>query len=446
MHGMMRRFFLPASLFVLLACFLFFKGLCLFFEHETRNGKASDWTPRKLFWSVCLISALNMALYWIPVFPSGTSPDTRDQWDQIHGTQPYSNIHAIGHTIFLKLLLHIVDSYAVVILVHILIVSFMLAVFARYVYRKGAKTYWVLLLTVLFTSCVSSGEAFLFPWKDTPYALCIAAVTYFIMRSLDAGYTPKTKSAVLLGAALAFSAIFRYNGMVTLLVCSAYFGIYFLKRKELKILAITALTMVFCFVSIHFYAYGILKTQSPSNPYAIQVFAMGVSAVVANDGDITEVQSKRIVELLPVDIIKEKYKPWYNEKLLWESPFNQSLTGHRREIVKIYFELLPRNLLICAKDIAYNTVVVWGVRQKGANFFYSNIFLCLVLACAAAVSWDWASFKKRWVVFLPVLANIVSIAISTITNELRYMLPTFLLFAPLLWYIHCTRNSNNNTL
>jgi hypothetical protein len=232
--------------------------------------------------------------------------------------------------------------------------------------------------------------------------------------------------------------------MMTLLVCSAYLGIYFLKRKEFKILAITALTMAFCFVSIHFYAYGILKTQSPSNLTVIHVFISGVSAVAVNEGSIPEAYNQRISELLPIEYIKENYNPWYNEKLIWNAPeLYQSLTGHRREIVKIYFELLPRNLLICAKDIAYNTVVVWGVRQKGANFFYSNIFLCLVLACAAAVSWDWASFEKRWVVFLPVLANIVSIAISTITNELRYMLPTFLLFAPLLWYILCTRSNNS---
>jgi hypothetical protein len=43
--------------------------------------------------------------------------------------------------------------------------------------------------------------------------------------------------------------------------------------------------------------------------------------------------------------------------------------------------------------------------------------------------------RRFWLAMLPILCNVVSILISTVTNEIRYLMPTFLLTPVLLLYV-----------
>ncbi|MBR6791089.1 MAG: hypothetical protein IKM31_09510 [Oscillospiraceae bacterium] len=117
---------------------------------------------------VALYTIASLCLSWLKWYPSGTSPDTRHQWGQIHGDLILNDIHALGHTIYLKALLAIWDSYAIAILAHILMIALLYAFFAHYLAGKGIRLGWMLLAVSLFTACESPTSTYMYPWKDTP--------------------------------------------------------------------------------------------------------------------------------------------------------------------------------------------------------------------------------------------------------------------------------------
>lgn len=189
--------------------------------------------------------------------------------------------------------------------------------------------------------------------------------------------------------------------------------------------------------------YGLLGATSPPNGFSVQVFGSGVAAVVAKNGNITPQQQQRIDAYLDTDYIREWYQPWGLYRLIWhqENPLPAedpdlnsqivvALGNNKAETIKLYLELLPANLRIMAANLAFGTYEIWGIEVP-----HSHVILLLLLAAATPGCWNLATFKKRWPLFLPVAGNILSIAVSTITNEPRYLLPTWLLFAPLMLYL-----------
>ena len=91
-------------------------------------------------------------------------------------------------------------------------------------------------------------------------------------------------------------------------------------------------------------------------------------------------------------------------------------------------------LVSCIKNVLYSTHAIWGA-QGSDHVPFSNIFLLVWLWLLVCQLWSRQTRRAYWPVFLPVLLNIVSIAISTATNELRYLLPTMLMCPFLTLYV-----------
>jgi 4-amino-4-deoxy-L-arabinose transferase-like glycosyltransferase len=298
------------------------------------------------------------------------------------------------------------------------------------------------------------------PWKDIPYMLCLGYVTYMIMQTLDEEEkSPGSFQAVLVGVAIAFSGMFRYNGIIAAFACFVYFIIYFSRKKEWLQLLCTVLAAAVSIVAVYAYSSFVLHTKSQKNGFSVQVFGSGIAAVVAGEGNVTEDQMMRIESRLPVGWMIKYYEPWNTKQLIWTSEvetapefiqdpnlhvfvnrFVLALGENRDEVIKLYFELLPHNLGIMLKDIAYNTYAIWGAENL-QDYFYSNAFSVIMLVFLMLRFWSREIFRKRWAVFLPVFCNMLSIAVSTITNEARYLLPTFALFPFLAFYIIAERRT-----
>lgn len=403
-------------------------------------------------------SAVALLLFWARYFyPSGTSPDTVQQWGQIHGTLRYNDIHALGHTIFLKGLLTIWDSYAIVILVNILMVSLLYGAFAHYLAGKGVSLGTLVLAVSLFTGCGPSAYVYMYPWKDTPYTIALGVLSLLMIYIVDGDVPFTVPKAILFGVALAYSTLFRLNGIVVLLFASVWIVIWCIKNKAFQQLAAVALAAGVCFAGVNWYGYGVLKAESPKNGYASQVFASGLAAMVTQCGDDLSPEDRaEIGQYLSLDWMESQYAPWQNYKLIWteddrqpggvfddpnmdifSNQFVLDVGEHRDEVIGLYFRLMPKHFMVCLQDVLYNTYLIWGLSGL-PNFLASNIFLLVLLMVGVGAVWKKASIARRLVVFAPMLCNVVSIAISTITNETRYLLPTFTLFPMLLLYLVST--------
>lgn len=387
---------------------------------------------------VGLVVFLSLIGFWVFLgfFPHGTSADTLSQWNQVHGLEEFNDIHTPAHTMFLWGLLSVIDSYTFVVAVHICMLSFLGGLFGGYLHRKGVG---VLPMAVLFGAfaVLPQVRCFTFPWKDTPYTFCVGIATYLLMRTLDDDYVPGVKNGLIAGVTLAFCFLFRYNGIVCLLLAGAYLIVFCAKRRAFQQLAAFLLALLFSVASVNWVAYSVLDCKRAPNGYSMQVFGSGIAAVVANGGDITEEERAELDDLLGIEWMREQYAPWNKKSLIWYAPaqpFIDGLAEHKREVVVLYLKLLPRNFLICARDVLENTYAIWGYEEV-----HSHIAIAAFVLLAVGRSMNRRSLRRRWIVLIPVAANIVSVAISTVTNETRYLFPTYALAAPLILYFAAHR-------
>jgi len=453
-YPLAKRFSLPRALafeaLLLFAGAVFFAGVGAFLK--SLPGREPDRLPRRrAFLLVAGVSLAVLAIGWLPFFPHGVSPDTQNQWAQIHGQIPYSNIHAIGHTILLKALLSIFDSYAVVIAFHILALSALNGALGAYLIGRGAPARIVLWMVGIVGLAFSGLTAVYYPWKDLPAALCVGLVALFAMRLTDVDRPLKPLSAALFGAALASMWLFRHNGIVALIVLGTYFLASFLRRRQWLQLACASLACVVSIAGIHLYSRAVLHTKYETNAASLQVFGSGLSAI-ALEGNLTESERAELEELLPMDWVRRNYEPWKHQNLIWKvetaetasdeslvgvNPIAQMLAKRGGDAVRLYFRLLPRNLGVCLKDALQNNYAIYGLSPSDLS--NCNGFWALAVLFAMAVLWPRSALRRHWIVPAGIFVNMASIAVSTITNEVRYFLPTFILFGWLVLYAATVR-------
>ena len=388
---------------------------------------------------LCAVYLLILFICYRYAFPYVKSGDTTSQWNQIHGIEPYTTIHAIGHTIFLKVLLSVWASYIFVILVHIASLTALYLFLSDYAYTKGIPPWFsCLLCSLALIWTIAATEAYFAPWKDTPAAICLCLVSLLIARHLDgAGLT--VPQALLLGIVLAWCALFRLNGLIAVLVCGMFFLLSFLKRQQGRQLAAFLLGLTVSFGSVSLYSSLMLHPASPENGFALQVLGSGIAAVV-HDDPITDSEREEIDSLLPIDWMQSHYTDMYSKRgLFWDrdlcariqedptlaimnNDFVLHLGDHKLEVIQLYFRLLPHHFRTMFFDALGSFSLIWS--QETPLFVTNPLFwaaLIAVLACQIHLP------LYKWAVFLPCICNTISIMLATATNERRYMLPSFLI-------------------
>ena len=404
----------------------------------------------------CVAFGFALALFvlvWMRNYPYHDSPDARLQWMQIHGQLPLSDIHPVAHTLFMKLILRLYDNYAAVILVQILLLCLMYGLFARYAAQKGAPVELILVMLALFMLPMNVRLAYVAPWKDLPYTFCVGMVTLLACRWVDAPESFGNRSlwrAPLLGAFLAASYLMRKNGVVVLIGMGVYFLVAFARRRMFRQIVLMALAGAVLIGGVNFYGYRVLGAQSPANGYAYQVFGSGLAAI-ANDKNVTQEELDEIDALVPVDWLQSQYTPGNGSMLIWErdeaynswppeqkvfnNTFVMKLGEHPGEVIRLYFKLLPRHLAACISDVLHNTRTIWAVSTLTFLVLPDHILLLVLLLLAARGVRTAGAKKIGFAVFMPVLLSALSIAVSSITNEPRYLLPTFKLMPALMLFI-----------
>ncbi|MBR6789594.1 MAG: hypothetical protein IKM31_01855, partial [Oscillospiraceae bacterium] len=307
---------------------------------------------------------------------------------------------------------------------------------------------------------------YMYPWKDTPYTFAVGLLTLFLVYLIDDKIRFTIPKAILMAVSLAYTTLFRLNGIVILLFVGVWMLVWLIRRKLWKQFIAMAAAVVICFAGVNWYGYQVMKAESPENGFSIQVFGSGIAAMTVyggptsmyDDRDRMPIEDRQAIAayLDPIWMLQH-YQPWETRHIIWDyetgdpkfndpnmeimvNNFVLDLGEHKWDVVKLYLKLMPRYFGICVRDILYNTYAVWGfVTEWGPySFWYSNMFLLVLLMVGVGACWKKGSVKKRMIVFAPMICNAVSIAISTITNETRYLLPTHTLFPVMILYLICT--------
>lgn len=410
------------------------------------------------FWFVLAVLA-PLAVSWARVFPYESSFDLDYQMEMLRGDIPLNDVHTLAHTFLLWLL---GGNPALLVAVQLLALAALLTAFAAWFYRRGMGLFGIAL-------CVCGGclgpvvsEAAASPIKDMPAALCAGVVLYYILRLLTGDLRFSRPHRVAFGAALAFTGLFRHNGFVLVLAAGLWLlarGIY---RRQGALLAAVAVCAA-CIFAVDGVAAPLLGVQHPANGFAVQVYATGIVAVDQRGGDITAGQRARMEQLLPMDYVATclenpdtasfsraqrlcwtrdlgSYTPSQREQqfvpLLEDSQgvndvFNNlfilAAGQHPKEILRLYLELFLQNPWLCATEILRNNTNVWRL-DRGLGLF-SHVFYLAAMALAFFCG-SGRKMLRSWPALLPVACNVASVIVAASTNEIRYLLPTFLLAVP----------------
>jgi len=133
------------------------------------------------------------------------------------------------------------------------------------------------------------------------------------------------------------------------------------------------------------------------------------------------------------------YSPTSKNTLIWEkdacdeiinnpnleilnNEFVIKMGENKLDVIKLYINLIPKHLPTLINDILGSTAIAWHVNSL--FFVSSHIFIAVLFAF---LKYKYRLQHNWWLVFMPCLCNTASIMISTITNEIRYLLPSFLI-------------------
>ena len=266
--------------------------------------------------------------------------------------------------------------------------------------------------------------------------------------------------AAALGLTLAAMALFRLNGMLALVILGGWFLIAFARRRLWRQAAAMTLCAAVLMGGVYGYCFGPLNALNPPNGFSMQAVGSGLAAIV-NDPGITQDELEEIGAILPVDWMREHYVRGDSTALLWtlsedndqwdendrifSNHFVLQLGEHRMEAALLYLKLLPKHLGVCVKDILANTRYMWQLlaplfRPKYFYIGHGMLVMLLILAIASALRRG--AGARILLPFAPAALNIASIVISAVTLEMRYVVPTAILFVPLLFYALTAPQSN----
>lgn len=208
--------------------------------------------------------------------------------------------------------------------------------------------------------------------KDTLFSLLLIGAMIFLYEIIHESPWPNKGKLfwVLFWMDLAGIAVLRNNGVyisVVLLIILTYGYSAYRKKFVLMIGGLIVILGLGKLVMLH---YGEEQLFQEVAGIPLQQIA----AVVSEDGDMTEEQEVFIGQIMSLDIIKEKYNPYTLDVLKWDHEnFNREfLNENKGEFLKIWAQLLPKNLDIYIKAYLNQTYWFWAPRQEGTvQCFYT---------------------------------------------------------------------------
>lgn len=156
------------------------------------------------------------SFYLLVFFPGVMSPDSLDQWNQIH-TNTFLDVHPILHTLTYQMVCKIWDSPAAVGLFQILVIGLIVAYGFELLVRLGINQWAIILayLTVLLSP--RNGCMVITLWKDVLYSGLIFLLTAVLIRGvLDREHLRSKGWWAVLGLILILLPLYRHNGILIL--------------------------------------------------------------------------------------------------------------------------------------------------------------------------------------------------------------------------------------
>lgn len=147
-------------------------------------------------------------------YPGGVNYDVSNQWRQAHSGE-YNNWHPLFHTLIMRLLTRVVDSYPFLLLVQMTVFAALMAYLTATLHRVGVPAWLALAVHTVVAASLPVRNTLMYFGKDSAMTLGVLALAIQSVQILHTRgeWLKKPLHAVLMGLALAYTTLLRVNAL-----------------------------------------------------------------------------------------------------------------------------------------------------------------------------------------------------------------------------------------
>ena len=306
-------------------------------------------------------------IYLLALWPGGMSPDSINQWNQMI-TFKFDEWHPVFHTLTNWLITRFWLSPAAVALVQIFALSLTMAWGLVEQRRLGAPRWlpWVVITLIIMIPTI--GLFVIVLWKDVFFSISVVALTILIFKiTMSQGeWIQKRASWVYLSIVSLLVALYRYNGV--LVAFGTLFCLLIVYRQSWKRILLVLIITLLLFVGIRGPFYYLLGVGTSGYNPGVEMAVLQVIARYTNSNTYFSPEEQSLY----LKMIPEKkwsydcYSADYNSSgnLNWGNLFENKL-----ELVKLTAKLIYRNPGVFVDHILCNSSFLYQITQPPGSYY-----------------------------------------------------------------------------
>lgn len=450
--------------------------------HIPARTPVQPWTfrfaaPRVLLYALpyLFLELLPLYAYW----PGILSTDSFAQWEMIDDLGKLYDWHPVIHTLFEYALTRLWYSPAIIVLFQILVLAFILGLILSFFEAHGIRSAFLFLASVVFSLLPYNMILPMTLWKDVLYADFNVLLVFLLglVWYTRGQWLHKARNQVLLGIFIGLPFLFRHNGILILALTPV--ALLFLFRSHWKaILTATGIAVLLVLGLRNGLAFGLLKARPNPDSVLYVVPIQHISAVVAAGGRYTEAQEAVLEKIAPIETWRKAYIPFYADSMTksWGATkdkqviekIDQNLSG----LIQIFLDFSIRYPRVVAQSELDLTSLQWRITTQSGYMSYvydysltsintdgpiipalfdqphinspirafmdrylstshqnpilyplfwkGGVYLFLTLLFLIQLR---PQGKDAWILFVPSLANMASLALTMPVQNFRYIYP-----------------------
>ena len=425
---------------------------------------------------IVLLTLISFLFYLRAFNPAVSSPDsTHCMYYAINPIKGIDDWHPAFYILWLKAIVKICPAAEAVVLVQFVFFAYVMIRMALFLQEKRIPQGLLYTTIMLIYLNVANMLHLMTIWKDIPYTLSILWLTVTLARIFFGGERHIWFSYLELIVSLVWTCLFRHPGIVVFIIVCAAIVLYAKKNVKMYALVAVALALV-VLIKGPVYAHYDIQTDHGGGVYI--GLGADIMGVYYNNGELSEEAVDMVNQLAMYDLVAYTYQPrWSNA--------SYDLNVSKAAFIKAYIDTFLKNPQLMTKCIIARMGYVWDVfkqdsgdlgtinftmtmdqkpawnelwNQREVNFFTwklqerldesvdnellntlewrCGLYFLLALSALGSCRLK-RQLKAGFIVFLPVLAHVLSLALSTGWSEFRYVWPIQLMAVFLVLFTMC---------
>lgn len=383
-------------------CFWVFWGLAgvmfvllsfLAYEMKARQIEGGRQDVSKKHWLFCFgVLFVSYAVTLAANFPGTLSTDSYASIEIALGNAPLSNAHPLFYTALVTPFAQLGEASGNMDLGVFLFSLVQMTAFAAicsyacfWLKKRSLPDIAVLAALAFFAFNPVVAKYASTMWKDIPFALCmLLALLQLLDIALSKGEALESrKTRLKLAAIVLLVCLLRNNGIYAMALLAVFMA--FVWHRHVKGIASVFTAIIVAYV-ITGPVYGLLDVEPSPFRESVGIPIQQISAVVAQDGDVTEDQLETLSELVDPEAVREFYDPTSSNPVKYHESFdNDWLNTHQSEFLKLWADVGMQNPVAYLQAWMRATQGYWNmethawvVSEGGRNLLYEATGLALL--------------------------------------------------------------------